>query len=503
LDKTPPCGSDLTAGPTDGKPCEFTGIRTVGDFAVSMDFTTGGDLGTVSVHKWNGLDYCSPAGASGCPALETLTAPAVCTGDDFICGLNNAVTISNGPWTSGTLVQNKFSEFGVDVPGVLGSTPCISQINGHTRSSQSFTAELKDFAGPFPFEICDLGITKTGPAFSKPGDTVTYTYNVTNQGGVTLFKQSIVDNVTGTLTSNCGASLAPKASCVFTADHLVTGSDPDPLVNQVTATYNEKADGSGFSLVRKATHSVDLVHPDYTLTKSASPTEAAVGQTITYTFVIHNTGDVGLVRVSVIDTLLGDISADFPASLAAGSAAVTVTEFRAILATDPSPLVNSVTATYGLDPATALPNQLARSATANVTITRPVVKITAFGYENVPTPPIPDRSGIVSGHVIYTVKVMNFGPARAVLSGSLVVTTDASSGSLTCTGGSTLAITGTVEANGAETKTFTLECDYTSLNDNAAVQADLMLTYKSESAGSPTFEASGSPATIVFHVQSD
>ena len=53
LDEPVPCndpGNDVT-------PCEFTGIRTIGDLIVSMDFVVGGGIGEVTIHAWDGTEY--------------------------------------------------------------------------------------------------------------------------------------------------------------------------------------------------------------------------------------------------------------------------------------------------------------------------------------------------------------------------------------------------------------------------------------------------------------
>ena len=90
--------------------------------------------------------------------------------------------------------------------------------------------------------------------------------------------------------------------------------------------------------------------------QGGAPSSANVGDQITYTFVVTNTGDVGLNRVSANDTLLGNITAAFPASLAPGASA-TVTQTRSILASDPDPLPNTVTVVYQVN---GSPNQLTR-----------------------------------------------------------------------------------------------------------------------------------------------
>ncbi len=66
---------------------------------------------------------------------------------------------------------------------------------------------------------------------------------------------------------------------------------------------------------------------------------------MTYTIEICNDDGVTLNRDSVTDSLLGDIAALFPATLAPGACAEAEVE-RTVLDTDPDPLVNTVTATY-------------------------------------------------------------------------------------------------------------------------------------------------------------
>ena len=94
-----------------------------------------------------------------------------------------------------------------------------------------------------------------------------------------------------------------------------------------------------------ATDTTAIVCPaDIEITKTADEL-SKVGDPVTYTFEICNVGDVTVNRDSVIDTLLGDISASFPATLAAGACA-TVTSDRTVAAGDPDPLRNTVTAVY-------------------------------------------------------------------------------------------------------------------------------------------------------------
>jgi uncharacterized repeat protein (TIGR01451 family)/LPXTG-motif cell wall-anchored protein len=112
------------------------------------------------------------------------------------------------------------------------------------------------------------------------------------------------------------------------------------LVNTATVT----ASPEGFTNMLEASDSltVDLVHPGLAMTKECDPGTGAVGDIITYTITITNTGDVNLENVTVMDSLLGDLSASFVDDLAVG-ASDTQQFTRAIEAGDANPLVNTAT----------------------------------------------------------------------------------------------------------------------------------------------------------------
>ena len=195
----------------------------------------------------------------------------------------------------------------------------------------------------------DVEVTKTTDTeISKPGDTINYTIRVTNTGDCDLYLVSVDDSLMGDLTvaSPYGTpfTVSPLASDAY-EEHVyaytVQPGDPDPLVNMVTVHYE---DITAYDVNDTDIESVDLLHPDLAITKSGD-TSARVGDVVTYSFFIQNTGDCTLDRSSVIDTLLGTITFDFPATLATGASA-NITKTRTVLGTDPDPLVNVVTAIY-------------------------------------------------------------------------------------------------------------------------------------------------------------
>ncbi|MBM4762951.1 hypothetical protein [Bacillus sp. B15-48] len=147
-------------------------------------------------------------------------------------------------------------------------------------------------------------VEKTGPSFSKVGDTVTYTFTVTNTSSSdspNLILDSVIDDLFGDLTQTAFASgwsnLPPGAVRTFSVNHTVTGDDPDPLVNTVTVNYHPE----GFANILSASdqHIVDLVHPDFSVNKFCFRQPAVAGGTATFQVDITNTGDVPLTIVAV------------------------------------------------------------------------------------------------------------------------------------------------------------------------------------------------------------
>jgi len=209
-----------------------------------------------------------------------------------------------------------------------------------------------------------LNITKTGDEISKLGDEVDYTIEVENTGDVALNKTTIIDDLLGDLTGSFAAVLAVNATESHNFMHVVTLADPDPLVNNVTATYQV----AGLPNVVNATasHSVDLVHPSISCNKTADPTSGIVGTMITYNISVTNTGDVDLTKVSVNDSLLPGVNAPF-----SGSLPVNATEshlfYRALQALDPPTVNNTVWFHYHVS---GLPNDVNCTASASVDVER-------------------------------------------------------------------------------------------------------------------------------------
>ena len=156
-----------------------------------------------------------------------------------------------------------------------------------------------------------IQIVKGGPALIHRGETITYQFEVTNDGNAELFDVELGDPRCDPDTIVPGVdvdeSLAVDEVWGFTCTHLVTEGDPDPLPNTVTVRGDIQAGAGGQEVTAQASHEVDIIQPAITIVKTVSDSTVPIGTTVTYTFVVTNTGDTTLFDISVDDDILGHI----------------------------------------------------------------------------------------------------------------------------------------------------------------------------------------------------
>lgn len=169
------------------------------------------------------------------------------------------------------------------------------------------------------------------------GDTVEYTFHVTNQGNVTLTDPQVTETAFtgtgGTPVVTCPAgTIAPGAAVDYTASYTLTQADVDAglVDNTATATATPRLGDPTTSEESTARVTIPETAAGLTLVKSASTeTYSAVGQEVTYAFEVTNTGNRSLADVVVDETLFtgsGDLSTvDCPATTLAGGASMTCT----------------------------------------------------------------------------------------------------------------------------------------------------------------------------------
>lgn len=161
--------------------------------------------------------------------------------------------------------------------------------------------------------------TVTGNA--KPGDVVTYTITVTNNGNVELYNVTVKDTFTGAVAPDENwTTTNGKFEKTWTINSLAV----DDSRNTATYTYTVQAADQGKTITNSAvaksgtteggdTTTVTVYDPDMTVTKAVTKvndTVVAAGETVvvqkddvlTYTITVQNIGDQDLTNVVVTDT---------------------------------------------------------------------------------------------------------------------------------------------------------------------------------------------------------
>ena len=139
---------DVNCDATNGT-ATFSGAHTDGDLLIVSAFTNGGSVSTIDVYRWDG-------GANG--SLNPIPAAhgADCRGTgagDTVCAAANTASITT-PWLTSTaqdgpghtLLTSDFFEGGLNLTQSGLGGKCFNVFIGDTRSSQSLTATIFDYA---------------------------------------------------------------------------------------------------------------------------------------------------------------------------------------------------------------------------------------------------------------------------------------------------------------------------------------------------------------------
>ncbi len=210
-------------------------------------------------------------------------------------------------------------------------------------------------------------------SFSAPGTQITYTYQVTNTGNVTLSGVLVTDPMPGLspIDSCTSTTLAPGSPGVppgtetCTATYTTTQADVDRGSISNTATASGLPP-TGPAVSDQSSATVTAVQsPSISMMKSASAQSfAAPGTSITYTYLVTNTGNVTLDPVTVTDPMpnLSAVTCPDPALAPAAFESCTATYVTSQADVDAGGVSNMGTA-HG-----TLPSGSAVTATSSVTV---------------------------------------------------------------------------------------------------------------------------------------
>jgi uncharacterized repeat protein (TIGR01451 family) len=292
----------------------FTGNHQDGDLLMVTEFTNGGAVGSVKAYRWNGS---ATTGSLGTTPVATGGKCSDAGTGDTACAMTNAAAITP-PWPApdkngGSLDPFEFFEGGIDLTAVQDEG-CFAKFLGNTRSSQSLTATLFDFAvGSLAVCRPSTILTKSAsPTTVHIGQAVTYTYTEKNDGTDPLTNVSVTDDKCSPVTfvsgdGNANGRLDPGETWTFRCTtsfsaagsytNTAVGHGKDVFLNlDVTYCSNPSSPPAGVFCDQdeRAQATIKVINPGTVLTKTASAS-------VTYTYTERNAGDDPLSAVSVSD----------------------------------------------------------------------------------------------------------------------------------------------------------------------------------------------------------
>jgi hypothetical protein len=207
---------DLTATPTNcanngtNFPAE-TPIRTAGDKLVTYDLSKGGTVPTISIRTWDGSQWgsatvISGGGTAAC-TTQAITNCAVGT-------VNTTAIPQNEGGALGSQDAFTFGEAAISYTALFpsGNSGCGKFGSAYlkSRSSDSFSAELKDFIGPENVNITNCtGLTTQATTSVTIGSSISDTATLTGAsagatGSITfkLYSDSSCSTLVTTLTNS-------------------------------------------------------------------------------------------------------------------------------------------------------------------------------------------------------------------------------------------------------------------------------------------------------------
>lgn len=255
------------------------------------------------------------------PAIEvvkTVDKATIHSGDTVVYGYSVTTKGSATPLTAVTIADDKCKTItgptgdgGVVNTLELGETwvySCAMALTNTTTNVVNVTGT--DQLG----RVVDHTATKTATVL-KPtidvvktsdkatlhsGDTVTYTYAVTNSGSATpLTGVTIADDKCATVTGPTGdtapiGTLSAGETWIYSCAMALTNS----TTNVVTVTAK---DDLGLVVTDTDTKTVTVLKPAINVVKAADKTVVHAGDTVTYTYTVTNPGDTALSNITIAD----------------------------------------------------------------------------------------------------------------------------------------------------------------------------------------------------------
>jgi uncharacterized repeat protein (TIGR01451 family) len=391
---------------------------------------TGGDSSTVSATADPGMSVsktATPATVHDAGDVLTYSITSTNTGNvtetgviftDPMAGLSTLTVAWPNPAFPGRLLPGEtatatgtytLTQADVDAGGVIntvtvtGTDPGGGTTTGNTQLTVPVTSS----------PALTVAKTASPDTVAAAGDVVTYTIVATNTGNITLTGVTLTDPLPGLSAivpvwqGGIPGTLAPGQNVTGTATYTVTQADLDAGGVSNTATATAK-DPNGTTTESSGSTTVTATQaPSLTVVKSASPASVnTVGQLVTYSVTVNNTGNVTLTGVVISDPMPGLSAFTYAWHGATGEVApgdfVTATATHAVTQADldAGAIVNSATATGTTRGGT--------STDGNDSVTTPAAQNPALTFTKTGAL-APGATGRVGDLIDYTFRVTNTG----------------------------------------------------------------------------------------------
>ncbi|WP_443943537.1 Calx-beta domain-containing protein [Pedobacter sp. AW1-32] len=264
-----------------------------------------------------------------------VTAPAISTIVNIpVNGTITATDADGDPLTFTVTTQPTNGTVVLNANGTYTYTPA----NGYI-GTDSFVVTVSDGKGGTTTATVNVTVNQVNAAsisltkiatnsVSKVGDVINYRIIVSNTGNVTLTNIAITDAGAdvGSITPSGIANLAPGASITATAKHTLTLTEVNSgaFSNQASVVaqtptgtvLNQLSDDPNTPALNDAT--VTKIAPAGTITLVKTGVLSSDGNSINYTFTVHNTGNVTLHVITLTDSKL-NLNRVIPGTLAPGA----------------------------------------------------------------------------------------------------------------------------------------------------------------------------------------
>ncbi|MCW2774562.1 MAG: hypothetical protein JWN91_2888 [Nocardioides sp.] len=491
---TPPTGSTVTARSsvsitTKPTTAAITLTKTVAD---SNDADTIGSLGetltygftvkntgNIALTNVRVTDAMIPGLVDGADCVATLAAGATTT-----CPLLPAAThvVAAADITKGSVVNN--------------ATASATRPSG-AKVTATDTATIATPATPALTMTKTVADSNDADSIGSLGETLTYGFTLKNTGNVPLTNVKVTDAMIPAMKDGavCAATLAVGATTTcstVTATHVVNAADiaQGSVVNQATAT-GTPSKGTAPSVTDSATIATPAIS-SVSMTKTVADSNDAdvvgsLGETLTYTFTVKNTGNVPLTNVKVTDAMIPAMKdgAVCAATLAVGATTTcsTVTATHVVNAADiaQGSVVNDATATAS---SPSGPNPTSQASATIATPAAPAFVMTKAVADSADA----DFAGALGETLTYTFTVKNTGNVPLTNVKVTDATIPALAGGVVCA--ATLAVGDTTTCSSLPVATHTVSA--------ADITKGSVDNFATASASSPAGTVNGNASATIL-----